>query len=345
MIKKVAIVATASASGEVGGAERFHNGLRDSLCAHDIDARVVPVIPDESSFRAILQSYLKFYDLDLTKFDGIITTKAPAYVARHPNHVCYLQHTMRAFYDMFDVEFPAADTSLQEQRKWVHHLDTAALMSPNIKRVFSIGEEVKDRLLEFNGIESEVLYQATTLTGFRHGAFDYLFMPGRLHRWKRVNLVIEAMAHVRAPVKLLISGVGEDEAGLKELAGSNPRIVFLGRVSDDELLDYYADALAVPFVPYREDFGLVAVEAFHSGKPLITCRDSGEPARMTASYDAGLICDPTPETVARAIDTLYASPAIARKLGENGWLHVRNVSWDTTAKALVKALGFQSVIP
>jgi glycosyltransferase involved in cell wall biosynthesis len=167
-------------------------------------------------------------------------------------------------------------------------------------------------------------------------------MPGRLHRWKRVNLVIEAMAHVRAPVQLLVSGVGPEEAGLKELAGSNPRIVFLGRVSDDELLNYYADALAVPFVPYREDFGLVAIEAFHSGKPVITCRDSGEPARMIASFDAGLICDPTPESVARAIDTLYASPAIARRLGENGLLHVRDMSWETTAKKIVNALGFQS---
>jgi glycosyltransferase involved in cell wall biosynthesis len=340
MSKKVAIIATASASGEIGGAERFYEGLRDSLCGYDVDARIVPVIPDESSFPAILRSYLKFYDLDLTMFDGIITTKAPAYVARHPNHVCYLQHTMRVFYDMFDVEFPAADTSLKEQREWVQYLDTAALLSPNIKRVFTIGEEVKDRLLKFNGIQSEVLYQATTLTGYRHGAFDYLFMPGRLHRWKRVHLVIEAMAHVRAPVELLISGVGEDEASLKELAGSDPRIVFLGRVSDDELLDYYADALAVPFVPYREDFGLVAIEAFHSGKPVITCRDSGEPARMIASFDAGLICDPTPESVARAIDTLYASPAIARRLGENGLYHVRDMSWETTAKTIVKALSF-----
>jgi len=342
MSKKVAIIATASASGEMGGAERFHAGLRNSLGAYDVDAKIVPVIPDESTFQAILQSYLKCYDLDLTMFDGIITTKAPAYVARHPNHVCYLQHTMRYFYDMFDVEFPAADTSLKEQREWVQYLHTASLLSPNIKRVFTIGEEVKDRLLKFNGIHSEVLYQATTLTGFRHGAFDYLFMPGRLHRWKRVDLVIQAMAYVRAPVQLLISGVGEDEAGLKELAESNPRIVFLGRVSDGELLNYYADALAVPFVPYREDFGLVAVEAFHSAKPLITCSDSGEPARMTTAYDAGLICDPTPESVARAIDTLYSSPAIARKLGENGWRHVRGTTWDTTAKTIVKALGFQS---
>ena len=88
MSKKVAIIATASASGEMGGAERFHDGLRNSLCVYDVDVQIVPVIPDESSFQAILQSYLKFYDLDLTIFDGIITTKAPAYVARHPTHVC-----------------------------------------------------------------------------------------------------------------------------------------------------------------------------------------------------------------------------------------------------------------
>jgi glycosyltransferase involved in cell wall biosynthesis len=341
MNKKVAVVATASASGEMGGAERFYEGLRNALRGHGLDAQIVPVIPDESNFHEILRSYLKFYDLDFTIFDGIISTKAPGYVVRHPNHVCYLQHTMRTFYDMFDVEYPMADAGLREQRKWVQHLDTAALLSPNIKRVFVIGEEVKDRLLKFNGVQSEVLYQATTLTGFRRGAFDYLFMPGRLHRWKRVNLVIEAMAHVKATIKLLISGIGEDEAGLKELAAANPRIVFLGRVSDEELLEYYSNALAVPFVPYREDFGLVAIEAFHSGKPLITCRDSGEPARMATSFEAGLICDPIPQAVAAAIDTLFEAPETARRLGENGRLKVSQMDWDTTATQLVAALGFQ----
>src|SRR5215510_2572601 len=294
MSKKVAIVATASPSGEIGGAERFYEGLRNSVCDYDVDARIVPVIPDESSFHGILRSYLNFYDLDLTMYDGIISTKAPAYVARHPNHVCYLQHTMRVFYDRFDTEFPWADSERREQRKWVQTLDTAALSSPNIKRLFVIGEEVRDRLLKFNRIQSEVLYQATTLGGFHCAASDYLFMPGRLHRWKRVNLVIDAMRHVRAPIKLLISGTGEDEAGLKELARDNENIAFLGRVSDEELLEYYANAMAVLFVPYNEDFGLVAIEAFHSAKPIITCRDSGQPARMTSRYQAGLICDPTP---------------------------------------------------
>jgi glycosyltransferase involved in cell wall biosynthesis len=337
---RIAILATASASGEIGGAERFHDGLRSALCEKGFDTDIVPVVPDESSFGAILGSYLQFYDLDLTMYDGIISTKAPAYVARHPNHVCYLQHTMRAFYDMFDVEFPLADKERREQREWVQKLDTAALSSPHIKRLFVVGEEVRDRLLKFNRIPSKVLYQATTLSGFHCGTFEYLFMPGRHHRWKRVNLVIEAMRYVKAPIKLLVSGTGQDEAALKELAEGNSNIAFLGRVSDEELLEYYANALAVPFVPCNEDFGLVAIEAFHSAKPIITCRDSGQPARMTSRFQAGLICDPTAKAIGTAIDHLSASPETARRLGENGRLKVAEMNWNTTAQALIAALGF-----
>src|SRR6185295_3217401 len=113
MHKRIAIVATASASGEKGGAERFYDGLKFALCEQGVDAEIVPVIPDESNFEGILRSYLYCYDLDLTGFDGIISTKTPGYLARHPNHVCYLLHTMRRFYDMFDIEFPSSDEKLR----------------------------------------------------------------------------------------------------------------------------------------------------------------------------------------------------------------------------------------
>jgi glycosyltransferase involved in cell wall biosynthesis len=344
MSKRIAIIATASASGEMGGAERFYDGLRSSLCVHGMEAEIVPVVPDESSFEAILASYLRFYDLDLKEYDGIISTKAPGYLARHPNHVCYLLHTMRRFYDMFDMEFPSAGPHLLEQRRCVLEMDTAAFLSRNIRQIFVIGEEVRDRLQSFNGIRSEVLYPATTLTGFRlDGNFDYLFMPGRLHRWKRVHLVIAAMSFVKAPIKLKISGVGEDQAELRKLAKEDPRIEFLGRITDEQLVEHYANALAVPFVTYREDYGYVAVEAFHSGKPVITCRDSGEPARLVARFEAGLICDPTPEAIGAAIDSLYSAPQTAKKLGESGRIHAADLNWDSTSTRLIRALGFEPI--
>ncbi len=338
MTQRIAVLATASHSGEVGGAERFYVGLRDALRREGAAADIVSVVSDESSFDAILESYLRFYELDLSAFDGVISTKAPGYVVRHPNHVCYLQHTMRVFYDMFEVEFPAANDVLQDQRRRIQQLDTAALSCPRLRGRFVIGEEVRARLLRYNGLEAEILHQATTMSGYRCGAFEYLFMPGRLHRWKRVDLVVRAMRYVSAPVQLLISGTGEDEASLKALAAKDERIRFLGRVTDDELISLYANALAVPFVPLREDFGLVSIEAFHSGKPVITCEDSGEPARLVRAFDAGWVCPPEPKEIAVVIDRIAAQPRLARDAGERGRGQVGRSTWGMVATTLLTAL-------
>ena len=337
--KKVAVIATASPSGEAGGAERFYDGLCAALQVQGVDASVVPVVADESNFESILRSYLRFYDLDLSQYDGVISTKAPGYVVRHSNHVCYLQHTMRVFYDMFEVEFPSASDEMKAQRRRIQILDTAALSSPGLKKLFVIGEEVRKRLAQFNGLDAEVLHQATSMSGFREGPFEYIFMPGRLHRWKRVDLVIQAMKHVKAPVKLMISGTGEDRQALEELARDDERITFLGRLTDEQLLDSYSRALVVPFVPYREDFGLVTVEAFHSGKPVLTCVDSGEPARLVEKHSAGIVCEPSPVSIARAIETLHADRELARKMGSRGLAAAREVSWSATATRLLQALG------
>jgi glycosyltransferase involved in cell wall biosynthesis len=339
---RIAVLATASASGEVGGAERFYVGLRDSLCAFGVDAQIVSVVSDESNFDNILASYLRFYDLDLSEFDGVISTKAPGFAVRHDNHVCYLQHTMRVFYDMFDVEFANCDATLRAQRKRIVELDTAALQNPRVRHRFVIGHEVKDRLRMYNGLDAEVLYQSTTLHGLRTGSYNYLFMPSRLHRWKRVDLVIRAMKMVSAPIDLLISGSGEDESQLRELAAGDSRIKFLGRISDAQLMELYADALAVPFVALREDFGLVAVEAFHSEKPVITCEDSGEPARMVRQFGGGIVCAPDPDAIAAAIASLADNRTAARELGAAGRRFRDAISWESVAAVLLDALGVGS---
>lgn len=336
--ERIAVLATASPSGEVGGAERFYLGLRDALRASGADAEIVYVPSDESNFEKVMESYLRFYDLDLSEYAGVISTKAPGYVVQHANHVCYLQHTMRVFYDMFDSEFTDPDKNLQSQRKRIIELDTAALSSPGMKKRFVIGHEVRERLRAYNGLDSEVLYQNTTLSGFRCGSQKYLFLPSRLHRWKRVDLVIKAMKFVTADVPLLISGTGEDEAALRALAGGDKRIRFLGRVSDDELLDLYADAIAIPFVPAREDFGLVAVEAFHSEKPVITCEDSGEPARMIEQYGCGLVCESRPEAIASCLNSLAADLEGARALGAAARRFKAEVTWERVATSLLGAL-------
>ncbi|MEN8133843.1 MAG: hypothetical protein ABFS45_27535, partial [Pseudomonadota bacterium] len=229
--RKIAVLAVANASGEQGGAENFCHALTNALCDAGAQAEQLNIIADESTFEAIEESYLRFYDLDLSSYDGVISTKAPGYVVRHPNHITYLTHTIRAFYDMFDTVFSHVTPQLLQQRKLIHKLDAGTLISPRTKKVFVIGHEVRNRLLHYINIDSEVLHISLMAEVFQCGQYDdYLFMPGRLHRWKRVDLIIEAMQYVKAPLKLKIAGIGQHEDEYKEMAGDDSRIEFLGRV-------------------------------------------------------------------------------------------------------------------
>jgi glycosyltransferase involved in cell wall biosynthesis len=341
--RRIGLLAATSGHGEIGGAERFFAGLCDALVVAGFDAEIVPVYNNEGGFHNIEETYLRYYDLDLSRFDGVLSAKAPAYVVRHPNHVCYLMHTMRVFYDMFDFSFPIATDELKRQSRMVRAWDRAALQEPRTRRRFAIGQEVADRLERYSGLTAQVVRHPTTLQGLKPGAnFNYLFMPGRLHKWKRVELAIRAMRYVTSPIELLISGSGEHEAELRALAATEPRIRFLGRVSDEELVRLYEDALAVIFVPQREDLGLVTLEAFGAGKPVITCVDSGEPARLVGDRTSGFVCPPDPRAIAMRIDELATTPGLAAALGAEGRRWAADITWEAVASALVEGLGFGS---
>lgn len=340
MTPRVAILACLSPSGEQGGAERFFGGLAAALQRDGLAVEVLDIYTDERDFEGIKETYLRFYDLELAAYDGVISAKAPSYVARHRNHVCYLMHTMRVFYDMFDSVFPRPTRDVLEQRHLIHALDTAALQRP--RHLFAIGTEVAGRLRRFNGLQAEVMHHPTSLAGLHEGNFDYFLLPGRLHPWKRAELAIEAMNFVSAPIELLVTGTGESEQQLRHMAGPDARVRFVGRVSDAALSELYANALAIIFTPKSEDLGLVTLEAFQSAKPVVTCTDSGEPARIVKDGISGYVCEPQPQHLAAALEALARSPVLARKMGHAGRASAASITWDHVAGSLRKALGFSN---
>lgn len=343
---RVALVAAGSATGELGGAERFFVGLTAALQEAGLSVELVSVPSDESSFEGILHSYVRFRELDLSNFDGVISSKAPSFAVRHRNHACYLVHTMRVFYDMFDCEFPRPSSVLLDQRKFIRMLDTALLRAPNTRSLMTIGKEVSDRLEAYNGISaSRFIHPPTSMTGLWSGRSEHFLLPGRLHRWKRVDLAIRAYRLTDIDLPLVITGTGEDEALFRAAAEGDPRIIFRGRVADQELVDLYADSRAVLFVPLREDLGLVTFEAFQASKPVITVSDSGEPANIVRDGQTGFICEPTPESVASRIELLHSNPALARAMGSEGHKDVQSVTWAAVAAGLVNALGFAADSP
>ena len=339
--KKVAVLAPVSVSGIEGGAERFHRALARALRAQGCQVELLSIPFDESSFKAIKRGYKYFSKLELGNFDLVISTKAPTYMANHPNHVLYLQHTIRVFYDMFDEAFPDADDVLKQQRAWIIAQDTAALS--RIRHRFSQGLEVSRRLSAWNDCDAELLYPPIEIDGLHNaGIGDYFYMPGRLHAWKRIDLAIRAIKLSTLPMRLVISGVGDAEGELRALAGDDPRIEFRGRVGDETLKQLYAGALAVPFLPVREDYGYVTLEAFASGKPVVTCTDSGEPTVFVRDGITGLVCEPRPQAISDAFERLWNDREFAARLGEAGRQSSARMTWSAVAKRLLEA-GFPDV--
>src|SRR6202022_5071878 len=87
---------------------------------------------------------------------------------------------------------------------------------------------------------------------------------------KRNELAIQACNRLHLP--LVIIGGGRDEQRVRHMAG--PTIRFLGRLSDTEVLHYYAHCRAL-ILPGEEDFGITPLEAQASGRPVIAFGEGG----------------------------------------------------------------------
>ena len=221
-------------------------------------------------------------------------------------------------------------------RSVVHFLDGIGLSSGQVCRFAAISRNVAGRQGYFpSAAKVDVIYHPSNLSYFHRGKMEYLFTASRLDGPKRVRLLIEAMKHVESPVELKIGGTGPEERELRDLAKSDPRVHFLGFVNDSQLIDLYADALAVLFVPYDEDYGLITIEAMMSGKPVITTTDSGGPNEFVKNGETGFSVSPDPKALAETIDHLWGSKDKAFAMGLNAQRSVVNITWDNVVSRLL----------
>lgn len=337
------LVCTAQVPFASGGAERHAAGLVRELKTrgHRVDLVQLPFkwYPREE----ILLSAMSWRLVDVTEADGtkvdlVIPMKFPSYLVRHPNKVVWLIHQFRQAYDRFGTE-QSDFTASPEDTRWrelIAEADATGL--GEARKVFTNARNTADRLMRFNGIEAEALYHPPPLAGrYRddgHGAYG--LVVGRLDPWKRMDLAIEGAAAGRFP--LVIAGSGPDEARLRKVAErTRAEVDFRGAVSDEELLSLYAACGAVLFTPADEDYGYIALEAFLSKKPVVTCTDSGGPLEFVVDGETGRIAAPNGPAVGAAAAELLAAPALARRLGANGFEAVRGMTWEGVVTALLRA--------
>jgi glycosyltransferase involved in cell wall biosynthesis len=215
---------------------------------------------------------------DLSAYDVVLSDSssfAKGVITRPETlHICYMHTPMRYAWD--DCQKYTEDFGLPGfVRKLV-----PLFMSPirlwdrvsaeRVDHFISNSRFVANRIRKYYRKESTVIHPPVNVSQFyvsKEKPRDYFLMVGRLIAYKRHDIAIEAFNTLGLPLKII--GRGPELERLKKLAG--PTIEFLGRVEESELPRYYAECRGFIF-PQEEDFGIVAIEAMASGKPLIAYR-------------------------------------------------------------------------
>jgi glycosyltransferase involved in cell wall biosynthesis len=277
--------------------------------------------------------------------DHVISLRYPSYAVRHPRHVCWLNHTMREYYDLWD-EFsgrlsPQGRLKEGVRRQMIHAADRY-LLKHNVAAVVAQSTVVRDRLRRWIGVDAAVLHPPAPPRPYRTDEYgDYLFLVSRLSPLKRVDLVLRAMAEPAAQrVRLIIGGEGEARAALEQMAaalGIGSRVMFAGYLSEEALVDHLARCRGVVFVPKGEDYGFVTVEAFASAKPIVTATDSGGPTDLVRPGVNGMVVAPEARDLAAAMAALMDDRHAAERLGQQGRSDTAGLTWAATVETLLRA--------
>ena len=156
----------------------------------------------------------------------------------------------------------------------------------------------------------------------RHGIDGNIVLyVGRLVFHKGIEYLIESARYVDAT--FLIVGSGNKERELRRFAanrGLKRKVRFVGRVSEKELPEYYAaaDVFVLPSVSRLEAFGIVALEAMASGKPVIVSDIPGV-SEVIVEGVQGIRARPMDsKDIAKKINTLLKDEDLRKRMGIAG---------------------------
>jgi glycosyltransferase involved in cell wall biosynthesis len=280
---------------------------------------------------------------DGERIDQVITFRYPSYAVRHDVHVCWLNHRMREYYDLweaFRARLTPAQLAKEHVRRTLMRAADRWLLTRNVDKLFAQSATIAARLERFGGIAADVLYPPPPPRPYRCDRYgDYVFAVSRLTPLKRLDLMVRALARPEAAgVRAVIAGEGETRASLQALVrelGLESRVRLIGEVNSEQLVEHLAACRAVCFPARAEDFGFVTVEAFAARKAVVTCTDSGGPAELVRDETTGVVCEPDPASIAIAVARLVDDRALAERLGGLAYARAAAMSWTDAVSRLI----------
>lgn len=307
------------------------------------------VITPQNRFGRQLRAYTANFFTDV-EVDGlgrnthqVISFRFPSFAVRHPRHVCWLNHRLREYYDLWDHLYSQLGWKgrIKEslRRQLIRAIDNYCLKH-NVDKVFAQSRTIQKRLKIWGNIPSEVLYPPPPQKNYYTNKYgDYFFAVSRLHSLKRLDLLIKSFKHLKnKEIKAVIAGSGPEYDNLKNIIQENnleKRVTLIGNADEKTVVRHLADCRAVYFAPLKEDYGLVTGEAFASSKCVITADDSGGPVELVKHGYSGYVCESKPEKIAEKLDILAEDNNLAEQMGQNAKKFISGITWDKTIERLI----------
>lgn len=182
------------------------------------------------------------------------------------------------------------------------------LAADRVDHFIANSRTVARRIAKYYRRESQVIYPPVETARFyisqpKEGKEAYFLAGCRLVPYKRIDVVIQAFLKLGGEYRLKVFGDGVDMDRLKQIAGENENIEFLGRVTEEEKARLYSEAIA--FInPQEEDFGITPLESMASGRPVIAYRKGGATETVEEGKTGVFFDKQTPEAIEAAVRRL-----------------------------------------
>jgi glycosyltransferase involved in cell wall biosynthesis len=272
--------------------------------------------PTARTFRALLPLYPHAIEsLDLRGYDIVISSSSAwahgVLVDPGAVHVCYCHNPFRYAWTEREATVAARPPALRvplrvllsRWRQW----DWVA--AQRVDRYVANSQVTAARIQRYFGREADVLHPPVELDRFRPGEVgEHYLVVAELMAHKQIDVAVHAFNRLGAP--LIVVGDGPELRRLRRLAG--PTVRFTGRLPDVRVAELLRSARAL-VVTAAEEFGIAAVEALASGRPVIALGAGGVLESVREGVTGAYYRASTPEALADVVagfEPLAYDPAV-----------------------------------
>jgi phosphatidyl-myo-inositol alpha-mannosyltransferase len=211
------------------------------------------------------------------------------------------------------------------------------LAANNVAHSVAVSKDAAELVRRYIGGDYEILYNGVELDAYRTAPAHptkgpTIFFCGRHEERKGLDVLLAAVQELGSDVRVWVGSTGPDSARLQAQYAGDPRIEWLGRLTDADKMARLrgADVFCAPSL-YGESFGVVLIEAMAAETAIVASGLDGYRNVATDGLDAILVEPGDVGALAIALKRVLFEPDLSEKLQQAGALRATDFSMTALA--------------